>query len=491
MCDRPAVELVKLLASKELTSVGLLSAYLQRIETLQAEIVAWNRAHGANEQRCCPVVFVDKETAMERARQADASASLWGPLHGLPVTVKEELHVKGWPTTKGRAHLAGATVAENCAAVQSLVDAGAIVFGKSAVPPDCLDWQTHATFFHGALRNPFDSRRSCGGSSGGSACVVALGLAAAELGGDTAGSIRIPASFCGVAGLLPTYGRVSSRAWSSLGPMPRPAHPAWPSAVTHPFLTLGPIGRCVADLELMLGVLQPDPAAIGAFSAAVDDADALRSANSLGQFRVGLFPSAEQCASGAALPLSRAVAAQMARVRALLATESTRAVRNGALPEAYDCDASLRAYRALLARSDDAGANAVRSDAMWQWHRFFQDIDVLVMPVTFCAAFVAVNDSDDNFNALTPGATIPLEEDGGDESESESESVPYDSMFYYAHFAVFARLPAVAFPTGRWPVRGGEIPVGLQVLAPYGHDRRALRFASLLVSAFTASEEPT
>jgi amidase len=236
----------------------------------------------------------------------------------------------------------------------------------------------------------------------------------------------------------------------------------------------------------MLSVLQPDPAAIGAFPAvAIDEADALRSADSLGQFRVGLFPSVEQCASGVALPLSRAVASQMARVRALLATESTRAVRDGALPEAYDCDASLQAYRALLAGSDDAGANEVRSDAMWQWHRFFQDIDVLVMPVTFCAAFVAINDSDDNFNALTPGATIPLEEDGGD----ESVRVRYDSHYFYPHFAVFARLPAVAFPTGRWPVGGGEIPVGLQVLAPYGHDRRALRFASLLVSAFTAKKD--
>ena len=180
-----AIELLALLTAGEITSVELLELYVRRAERLGS----WRA-----------VVSTDLSTARTRAAEADAARARgqsWGALHGLPMTVKEELNVRGMPTTMGSPELLADGVAgDDSAVVSRLLAAGAIIWGKTNVPVQCLDWQTYNPL-HGSCRNPYNLQRSAGGSSGGSAAALALGLTPLEVGGDAAGSIRVPASFCG------------------------------------------------------------------------------------------------------------------------------------------------------------------------------------------------------------------------------------------------------------------------------------------------------
>ena len=179
-----ATELLELLAAGDVTSVELLEYYVRRAERLRSA-----SSH--------VVVVTALPAARRRAAEADAARARgqsWGDLHGLPMTVKEELNVMGMPTTTGSPELAAdGPAGDDSAAVARLVAAGAIIWGKTNVPVGCLDWQTYNPL-HGSCRNPYDPQRSAGGSSGGSATALALGLTPLEVGGDAAGSIR-----CGTA----------------------------------------------------------------------------------------------------------------------------------------------------------------------------------------------------------------------------------------------------------------------------------------------------
>ena len=192
------------------------------------------------------VVASRPAAALERATAADAAQAAgvsWGPLHGVPISVKEAFDVAGLPTTFGLPALRDNVASDDALAVTRLLDAGAILLGKTNVPPHLADWQT-VNPLYGTTRNPWDLARSPGGSSGGSAAALASGFSALELGSDIGGSIRIPAHFCGVYGHKPSFGLVPGRGHAKPGSFA-------PSDIT----AYGPMARSAADLALALDLL--------------------------------------------------------------------------------------------------------------------------------------------------------------------------------------------------------------------------------------------
>lgn len=181
------------------------------------------------------------ERAVEQARSVDRRLASGEPLPlaGVPVAVKDHIWLAGTPATNGSRVLADFTPDQDAVVVRRLVEAGAIIVGKTNNPEFCYRGDCESPVF-GLTRNPYDLDRTPGGSSGGSAVAVTAGMAALALGGDGGGSIRNPAAFCGIAGHKPTYGLVPTtpgfRGWPSLG-------------------TFGPMARRVGDLRAMLGVI--------------------------------------------------------------------------------------------------------------------------------------------------------------------------------------------------------------------------------------------
>jgi amidase len=196
----------ELIAAGEISSRELVELYLERIARAQPRLNAFRVVLG--------------ERALLEAAQADArrGAGASRPLLGVPIAVKDDIDVAGEPTALGtNAH--GGPVAADAEVVRRLREAGAVVIGKTNVPELCI-WPFTETATFGATRNPWDLQRAPGGSSGGGAVAVAAGLVGASLGSDGAGSIRIPAAWCGLFGLKPQRGRVSlaprARAWYGL-----------------------------------------------------------------------------------------------------------------------------------------------------------------------------------------------------------------------------------------------------------------------------------
>ena len=218
-----AARAAELIRGGELSPVDLLKAYLQRIESLNPRLNA--------------VVTLAADAA-ESAREAEAAVARGGrvgPLHGVPLTVKDTIPVRGVRMTRGSRVGADYVPDEDATAVARLRAAGAIIVGKTNCSELALDYTADNPVF-GRTNNPHDLSRSPGGSSGGCAAAVAACLTGASLGSDLAGSVRIPAHFCGVAGLKPTAGRV-------------PGHGHAPP-VEGPYAlgaSLGPLARSVED----------------------------------------------------------------------------------------------------------------------------------------------------------------------------------------------------------------------------------------------------
>ncbi|MFF9040472.1 amidase family protein [Streptomyces sp. NPDC014892] len=194
------------------------------------------------------VVTLDIEAARQAADASDdrrARGQSTGLIDGLPLTIKDSFETAGLRTTCGAEELRHHTPTHDAAAVARLRHAGAVIMGKTNLPAHCQDLHTDNTLF-GATRNPHDPTRTPGGSSGGAAAAVAAALTPLELGSDLAGSLRLPAHYCGTYALRPTQGLVPAR-----GHIPRP--PGW--LTTSDMLTPGPLARHPRDLALMLTAL--------------------------------------------------------------------------------------------------------------------------------------------------------------------------------------------------------------------------------------------
>ncbi len=211
------------------------------VEMFQARIARLNPAINA--------IVTLNDRARERARDADralAAGESWGPLHGVPVVIKDCFETAGIRTTAGFPPLAEYVPEEDAVVVARLLAAGAIILGKTNVPTLAMGIRTHNPIF-GVTRNPYDLERTPGGSTGGGAAAVAAGLAPLDVGSDNGGSIRIPAHFSGLYGLKLTEGRVSDRGHI-------PVLPGFPPSIRH-LKSVGTLARSVDDLELALKVL--------------------------------------------------------------------------------------------------------------------------------------------------------------------------------------------------------------------------------------------
>ena len=194
-----ATELAGEIRDRRIGCLELLDFYLARAERHNPALNA--------------VVVWQVDKARERARAADAALArgeVWGPLHGVPMTVKESFNIAGLPTTFGNPLWKDNVAAGNAVVIDRLLEAGAVIFGKTNVPYMLMDAQSYNEIY-GTTNNPWDTARGPGGSSGGEAAALAAGLSALGAGSDIAGSLRNPAHYCGVYGHKPSWGLISTR----------------------------------------------------------------------------------------------------------------------------------------------------------------------------------------------------------------------------------------------------------------------------------------
>ena len=230
-----ATELARKIRCREASAVDVLEAHLRQIHEHNPALNA--------------IVTIDEERALERAREADtamARGESWGPLHGVPVTIKDSFETAGLRTTSSFKPLSDHRPKQDASVVARMRDAGAIILGKTNMPELALDIQSNSPIF-GRANNPWDLERTPGGSTGGGAAAVAAGLSPLEIGSDIGGSIRIPSHFCGLFGFKPTEHRVPESGHI-------PGLPGDPKTVRH-MGVFGPLARSVEDLRLCLSLI--------------------------------------------------------------------------------------------------------------------------------------------------------------------------------------------------------------------------------------------
>jgi aspartyl-tRNA(Asn)/glutamyl-tRNA(Gln) amidotransferase subunit A len=438
---------------------SLVAAYRRRVisprEAVTAALDAAERMNPAVNAFC----LLDRAGA---STAAAASERRWqesqpkGPLDGLPVTVKDNVVWAGHPTRRGSRTTDPAPAAENAPAVDRLLKAGAIPIGKTTLPE--FGWKGLGDSpLNGPVRNPWDTALTTGGSSAGAAAAAALNLGILHIGTDGAGSIRIPASFCGVYGLKPSYGRV-------------PAFPPTPFAiVSH----LGPLTRTVTDAALMLSVIaQPDPRDITALHAGGPDPriglnDGVRGLRIAWSPRLGyaqgLDPEVEAltaAAAGAFAELGAVVEEAdpgfpdpIAMLETLWRVGAWSVVR--AIPEACrsELDPGLLALAEAgrgIGGADFIEAASARNALFSATARFHERYDLLLTPSVATPAFAVNHDTPPdgrfgpNWLAWTP------------------YSYPFNLTLQ----------PAASLPCG---LTAAGLPVGLQVVGPALRDDLVLR----------------
>ena len=454
-----AVDTVASLQSGEISSRELLALYVERVERHNPSINA--------------IVTLDVERAFDKAQRADdqhAIGESTGPLHGLPITVKDTLETEGIATTAGDPLLAGHIPDRDADAVTGLAAAGAITFGKTNMPLYGGDAQSYNKLF-GTTNNPWDLDRSPGGSSGGSAAALAAGLTSLELGTDIGGSVRNPAHYCGVYGHKPTFGLVSAR-----GNIPPP-----PGSIREvDMAVVGPLARGPGDLALATRAMAqpglnplPEPRH-----------------NALADFRIAAWLDDETWPTSGVVgnALSRAVS--LLRNAGASINETARPeIDIGAAYEIYQRlnygataaglpDAMFEKLRRLAAELDDSDQShralymrfGTQSHRAWldvdeervklrhAWKRFFEDYDVILLPVV---QTTAIHHDHSNINSRT------IEVDG--------VAFEYWDQTVWCGLASAAYLPATAVPVGLG--RDG-LPVGLQVVGPAFGDLTTIDLAT-------------
>ena len=238
------------------------------------------------------IVAWQVDPARERARSADAALArgeVWGPLHGVPMTVKESFNVAGLPSTWGNPPWRDNIAADNAVLVERLLAAGAIIYGKTNVPYMLQDAQSYNEVY-GTTNNPWDTSRGPGGSSGGEAAALAAGLSALGAGSDIAGSLRNPAHYCGIFAHKPSWGLIPTRGHSPTGALT-------PTDIS----VVGPMARDAQDLDLALRVLAgPDLLQQPAWRVELPAPRHRR----LGDFRVAVCTQSPLCEIDASVPSS-------------------------------------------------------------------------------------------------------------------------------------------------------------------------------------------
>jgi len=438
-----ATEQAAAIVAQRLGSEELLDLQLARIAAVDGAVNA--------------VCTTDTDAARLRCRTADAATARgesWGPLHGLAFTVKDAIATGGIRSTGGATELRDHVPTQDAPAVASLKSAGAIVFGKTNLPEWSGDWQSFNEMF-GTTNNPWDLTRTPGGSSGGAAAAVACGMTSFELGTDIGGSVRVPSAFCGVWGHKPSFGIIPT-----LGYLDEPAGGTTESDVN----TFGPIARGHPDLGLLLDVLAgPTPDRAAAWRLDLP-APTVQSPAGL---RVAAWfdePALEIDAAMATVLHASADALEAAGAR----------VDRSARPS-IDVDAAWRLGARLIGAAVSVSGDDDRRHSHREWlfmHRerarlraawadLFLQFDVVLCPVTLVPAFEHLQAGDWRSRVVTIN--------GRERSYIDLEGWPA--------IVGAAYLPSTAAPVGR---TSGGLPVGMQVVAPFLHDRTAIAVAGWL-----------
>jgi amidase len=450
---RPAIDVAALVQHKQISARELTEALLGRIEAVNPSITA--------------VVELRAEKALSEADGADralAEEAPLGPLHGVPMTVKDSFDVKGLHTTWGNPAFADYVAESDATVVRRLKDAGAIVIGKTNVHFMLADFGQTANELYGVTSNPWDTQRTPGGSSGGGAAALAAGLTFLEYGSDLVGSIRIPASFCGVYGLKPSVGVVPLTGFQVPGSPPNPPETTYMSAV-------GPLARSASDLRTAFeSTAGPERPASNAYSWQLAPPRHSR----LDEFRVGFVFDHERA------PVSSEVAAVLSK--ALKAIGGAGATIVEGWPEGIDPVAAAASFgfhvdlffayheQEQVDPSQLVAQQMRRLQARAAWGQYFNQTDVFLCPANFTPAFPHDTRSFEERTIATP----------------EGEQ-PYDRQPFWVSHASLPGLPAVVAPVGATP---SGLPVGLQILGPLYEDDTALTFVELLAEVAGSYERP-
>jgi amidase len=466
-----AAELSRAIRTRVISSRELLDQLVARAERLNPAlnaIVAWDLDRA--------------RTAATAADRATTQGQETGPLHGLPMTVKDVFETEGLVTTSGAPELAQYVPASDALAVARLKQAGAIIFGKSNTPMYAGDWQTYNDVY-GRTNNPWDTSKTAGGSSGGAAAAVAAGLTPLEFGSDIGGSIRNPAHYNGVYGLKPSWGIVPVR-----GHIPGPPG----SLVQVDVGVAGPIARSVADLRIALrATAGPLPEDAAAWHLELEEGpplggiSALRIATVFGEgadvvpmaagVRARLDGLAARLAEAGArvdeVPLPVPLADGFGTWRDLTlptigaGLAAAEYAELASLENVAGDDPMLLVGRAMTSRYRAwIGATELRQRQRAAWATLFDQYDVVLAPVMPTAAF--------DHDTERPMTERVLDIDG--------VAVPHFFAAAWCGAIGAMLLPVVTLPTG--PDQAG-LPVGVQVIGPFLTDMRLLRIAELLDAA--------
>jgi amidase len=473
-----AADLAQALREGKASAVELARDAIKRIESTDAALNAM-----------CVKTY---ETALAEAAEADARLARGerGALIGVPMTIKESFNLTGYPTTWGYPEARDYRPAEDALIVNRAKAAGAVILGKTNVPPALDDAQTYNPIY-GVTNNPYDLKRTPGGSSGGSAAALAAGFGPLSLGSDIGGSLRVPAHFCGIFAHKPTLNLVPGR-----GQTP-PFLPALP--YSDDLAVVGPMTRTADDLiALFDAIAGPDELTDGVgYRLALPPPRSTTLAGArvlvLAQHPLGPTDAPVAVAVEALAAGLEKAGAKVSRASALLpdldaATRTYLRILNATiaafLPEdsfarfAAAADA-LEAFdpagASLLAERLRGGTQSVRSLAAdyarrarlrASWRAFFREFDALICPILPTAAFPHDHEPDQERRKLiVNGAEQPY----------------VDMLLLWPGVATLPGLPATAVPAGR---TAEGLPIGVQIVGPWLEDRTTLELARLIELEF-------
>ncbi len=469
-----AAELAAALRERRVSSAELVDRSIARIESLDGKLNA--------------VVVRDFDRARRAALEADKALARGEhrPLLGVPMTVKEAFNVAGLPTSWCLPAMENLRASEDTIAIGRLKSAGAIVLGKTNVPFMLADWQS-TNQIYGVTNNPWDLKRTPGGSSGGGAAALAAGYVPLEFGSDLVGSLRVPAHFCGVFAHKPSGGLVPMRGF---GP---PGMPILSVDAKADLVAIGPMARSASDLALALDVVAgPDAEKAVGYKLAMPPSRHTK----LEDYRVFMVDEHPR------VPTSKAVRAALERIETILAKAGCKIGRKSSLFPDLNHIANTYGqllgafnggnlpdpiYRELQARAaaltpDDMGPDAMntRANVMshhdWvatdrmrrgiahQWRQFFAEWDVVLCPVTPTVAFPHDNREPDARRISIDG-----------------EEFHYWLQSMWAGPATLTGQPSTAMPIG---LSDEGLPIGMQIVGPYLEDHTTIGFADLVEREF-------
>ncbi len=473
---KTALELAAGIRSGDFSSEELTELYIERIERYDDKVNA--------------VVVRTFDDARERARAADAAQAKGedlGPLHGVPMTIKESYVIANTPATWGIEAFKDNVASEDGLAAKRFRAAGAHFLGKTNVPTDLADFQSYNPIY-GTTGNPWNVERTPGGSSGGSAASLAAGFCGLEAGSDIGGSIRNPAHFCGVYGHKPTYGVI-----------PMTGHELVANIPDADLAVCGPLARGADDLRVALDIMAgPDDRKALGWQLNLPAADF----ESLKELRIAVWQT-DEAAPVAAEVADRVtmVAETLAKLGAkvsddarptfdvieahknyqtLLTSVMTAAMTDEQVAEAEAAAAALdgddNSFAAVQTRAsviphrEWIRSNTQREKLRLAWGAFFEDWDILLCPQMATPAFP-------HDQSPMIGRTLTV----------DNEEQPYFQQLFWAGMIVNSYLPSTVFPTG--PSRDG-LPIGVQaVSAPY-RDYRCIEFARQIAEEIGGFQPP-